>query len=130
MKVNGFKLESVDGIEIRRWVNIPGRVDLPTGDVVFGADTTFDNNEFRIVAATWEQPEPVKARAVIRKSIIVARLHDAGMLETASKALNESTVLRERWYVSDRPTIYSDDKDAIKFLSGIGADPAAILKAE
>lgn len=73
----------------------------------------------------WEVPQLV----------VVTRLVAAGKLRNALAALkmdapadtltDADLVLRERWRAAG--TLYSDDPDAVAFLTAIGADPAAIL---
>jgi hypothetical protein len=68
-----------------------------------------------------------RGRRIVRKSDIVTRLHEAGLLAAASKALNADLYTRERWYAADYPAIYADDPEALALLKAIGADPEVIL---
>jgi hypothetical protein len=127
MKVSGYKLERVeDGAEISRWTTIPGRVDLPGGDAVFSADETFDNGQFRIVATSWEVPDPIPERALIRKSVILDRLTDAQLASALSLMTARQ---KERWRMPGRPDIYVDDPELLNVLSAIKADADLILKS-
>lgn len=74
-------------------------------------------------AAREAEPE----RRLVRKSLIVQRLHEAKLLTAAQAALNADPYARERWYAADRPAIYADDPEAVALLIAIGADPQAIL---
>jgi hypothetical protein len=89
--------------------------------------------------AVWNRPEPEPThdeimqwapaveRRMVRKSVIVERLHAAGKLAAAKAALDADLYARERWYAPDRPSIYADDAEALALLTSIGADPAVIL---
>jgi len=67
------------------------------------------------------------ARRLVPKSLIIARLQEAGKLAAASAAINVDLYVRERWYAPDRPAIYADDPEALALLTAIGADPKVIL---
>ena len=70
---------------------------------------------------------PESVRVLVPKRVIVDRLHDAGILDTARAALDSADLYtRERW--NTRAAVYADDDVAIAFLASIGADPAEILK--
>jgi len=66
-------------------------------------------------------------RRLVPKSVIIARLQEAGKLAAASAAINVDLYVRERWYAPDRPAIYADDPEALALLTAIGADPKVIL---
>lgn len=66
-------------------------------------------------------------RRMVRKSVITARLIDAGKMEAAYAALTSNADNFGRWIASDRPAIYHDDPDALALLQAIGADPAVIM---
>jgi hypothetical protein len=67
------------------------------------------------------------ARRLVPKSLVIERLHQAGLLAAARAALDADVYARERWYAPDKPAIQSDDPEALALLAAIGADPAAIL---
>lgn len=132
MQISGFALvEKSTGAVIDYWDSIPQRLQLPSGDVVFCADQTWSNNEYDIRGHAWDVADPPSPppRAV-RKSTIIRRLNDAGLLEAASRALNSDLYTRERWYAPDRPSIYADDLEALALLRSIGADATVILGPE
>lgn len=131
MKVQGFELrDALTGKTIQRFTEIPPRVDLPTGDVVFAAVLDWSNGDFQIIATTWVEPDPVPERRMVRKSLIIERLNTAGKLSAASSALNADLYRRERWYASDHSAIYADDAEALALLNAIGADPLVIMAVE
>jgi hypothetical protein len=69
-------------------------------------------------------PPPI--RSLVLKSVMVDRLHAAGLLEAARTALDGASLYdRERW--NTRDSVYSDDPTTIALLTAIGADPAVIL---
>ncbi len=128
--MNVFGLARVnDGEIVQRWSAIPGRIDLPGGDVVMGADAGWGNEEYRLIAMTEPDPQSAPARYLVPKYVIVDRLIGAGKLAAARAALDaQSLAIREKW--SARSSIYCDDETAIALLDAIDADPAAILAPE
>ena len=71
-------------------------------------------------------PEPEPERRLVPKRIIIDRLHAAGLLDIARKALDAAPLYtRERWNVRD--AVFADDPETIGFLRLIGADPETIL---
>jgi hypothetical protein len=72
-------------------------------------------------------PQEPPARRLVTKSLIISRLHEAGLLAAAKAALEADLYARERWYAPDRPAVYADDAETLALLSHIGADAAVIL---
>lgn len=132
MIINGFALErKSDGADIAWWQTVPARIEIPEALlVVMGAPNDWENDEFRIVTRQKDIPGLPVPRPSVRKSTIIARLNEAGKLQAASAALNADLYTRERWYAPDRPTIYTDDAEALALLNAIGADPEFILAPE
>lgn len=74
----------------------------------------------------YTEPEEAPERRLVPKRIIIDRLHEAGLLDRARKALDAAPLYtRERWNARD--AVYADDPDSIGFLRAIGADPDVIL---
>lgn len=89
-----------------------------------------DDAEYAPLLAAQIASDKATQPRLVPKSLIVSRLHAAGLLAAASEALNADLYRRERWYASDKPAIYADDPEALALLQAIGADPAVILAAE
>lgn len=97
-------------------------------DVADGA-TSAQREAAQVELDAMDYPEPEAPRVLVRKAIIVDRLHAAGKLEAAFAALNAAKLYtRQRW--ETRSAIYSDDPTALALLHAIGADPAVIMAAE
>lgn len=78
------------------------------------------------LTATDPTPPPEPERRLVPKRVIIDRLHEAGLLDRARKALDAAPLYtRERWNARD--AVYADDPDSIGFLRAIGADPDTIL---
>ena len=63
MVINGFRLAlKADGSEVERWRNVPFRIEKRNGDKILlrvdGAVDGWQNDEYRIEAATWTEPDP------------------------------------------------------------------------
>ena len=69
---------------------------------------------------------PVMRRMVL-KSVVQARIIDAGKMSQAYAALTGNPVYFARWFAPDRPEVYCDDPDAMLLVKALGLDPAAIL---
>ncbi len=67
------------------------------------------------------------ARRKVRKSIVQARLIEAGKMDAAYTALMASPIYFARWFAPDHPEVYADDPDALMLLAAIGADPETIM---
>ena len=81
-------------------------------------------------AAIIDQIATLGQRYLVRKSVIIRRLQEAGQLAAAAQALGADLYTRERWYSPDQPSIYNDAAEALALLRAIGADPAIILARE
>lgn len=74
----------------------------------------------------YEEPGVEPERRLVPKRIIIDRLHAAGLLDIARKALDAADLYtRERWNARD--AVFADDPDTVGFLRLIGADPDTIL---
>lgn len=67
------------------------------------------------------------ARRKVRKSIVQARLIEAGKMDAAYAALTQMPAEFARWFAPDRPEVYADDPAALMLLQAIGADPKEIM---
>lgn len=70
------------------------------------------------------------ARRKVRKSVVQARLIEAGKMDAAYAALTSNAAYFARWFAPDHPEVYADDTDALQLLASIGADAGAIMAAE
>lgn len=66
-------------------------------------------------------------RRLILKSVVQARIIDAGKMSQAYAALTGNPIYFARWFAPDRPEVYSDDPDAVGLVRALGLDPAIIL---
>jgi hypothetical protein len=66
-------------------------------------------------------------RQMVLKSIVQARIIDAGKMGQAYAALTSNPVYFARWFAPDRPSVYCDDPDAVALVTALGLDPAIIL---
>ncbi|RWO83721.1 MAG: hypothetical protein EOS18_02375 [Mesorhizobium sp.] len=96
----------------------PGWTEVP--DDVF-AGFSFDGENF-----TGPEPTP-PPRPTVLKSLVQARIIDAGKMSDAYAALTQNPVYFARWFAPDRPAVYCDDPDAILLVTALGLDPDAIL---
>ncbi|MBX3583814.1 MAG: hypothetical protein KF810_18150 [Rhizobiaceae bacterium] len=67
------------------------------------------------------------ARRKVRKSVVQARLIDAGKMDAAYAALTSNPTSFARWFAPDHPEVYADDQGAVALLGSIGADVGAIM---
>lgn len=59
MNVSGYRLASKStNATLRKWTSIPPRLDLPNGDILFSADASWQNETYKIEAATWTEADP------------------------------------------------------------------------
>lgn len=66
---------------------------------------------------------------LVRKTVIIDRLQEAGLLEAAYAALQSASLYdRQQWEVRD--AVYYNDPMLLAALNAIGADPADILAPE
>jgi len=66
-------------------------------------------------------------RQMVLKSIVQARIIDAGKMQQAYAMLTGNAVYFARWFAPDRPEVYCDDPDAVGLVRALGLDPATIL---
>lgn len=73
-----------------------------------------------------------KARRVVKKSTLIRRAHDAGVLSFIMTALDNpvNAYAKARWWSPDWPEVYFDDPDMVALLTAAGADVAAITAPE
>ncbi|TIL25732.1 MAG: hypothetical protein E5Y88_12350 [Mesorhizobium sp.] len=81
----------------------------------------FDGQTFTAPA-----PRP-PSRAMVLKSVVQARIIEAGKMAAAYAALTQNPIYFARWFAPDRPEVYCDDSDAIQLVTALGLDPDAIL---
>jgi hypothetical protein len=75
--------------------------------------------------ASAPQPEP----RLVRKSLIIDRLHEAGKLDDAYAVLQGASLYdRQRW--ESRDAIYFNDPTMLAALNAVGADPDVIMAPE
>ena len=87
--------------------------------------TPEEEEAFIFERASAPQPEP----RLVRKSVIIDRLHDAGKLDAAYAVLQAAPLYdRQRW--ESRDAIYYNDPTMLAVLNAVGADPADILAPE
>lgn len=67
------------------------------------------------------------ARRTLRKSLVQARLIEAGLMDAAYAALMGNPVYFARWFAPDRPEVFADDPDALLLLAAIEADAEVIM---
>jgi len=75
--------------------------------------------------STWN-PLPAP-RAMVAKSVVQARIIDAGKMGQAYAALTGNPIYFARWFAPDHPAVYCDDPDAVGLVTALGLDPATIL---
>ncbi|TJW57453.1 MAG: hypothetical protein E5X59_01230 [Mesorhizobium sp.] len=93
-----------------------GAIEVP--DAPQDASQTWDGHAWGAV--------PVVRQKVL-KSVVQARIIEAGKMPEAYAALTQNPVYFARWFAPDRPEVYCDDPDAVSLLQALGLDPDAIL---
>jgi hypothetical protein len=63
----------------------------------------------------------------VPKSLVMARLTDAGKIHDAFTALMDDPALFVKWFSPDVQVVNSNDQDTIAFLNSLNVDPDAIL---
>lgn len=134
----------IDGDEARFWSSAANSYveTLPAGwfptiqaavDAATGADGDFfvctriaSESELDEVLAAYGLLGPTARRKVL-KSVVQARLIEAGLMDAAKLALDSNSAFFARWFAPDRPEVYADDPDALMLLRAIGADPKEIM---
>ena len=95
----------------------PGDLPITWGaDGVSGLDqcTQPQRELIETVLAAHDPGKP--PRRLVPKSLIIARLQEAGKLAAARAALDADLYTRERWYAPDQPVVHSDDPEAVALL--------------
>jgi hypothetical protein len=80
-----------------------------------------------LVAAGCGDRAPHPPKRQVLKSVIIARLIEAGKITAAKAGLEQDAAAYARWWAPDRPAINHDDPDALTLLAAIGADAEAIM---
>jgi hypothetical protein len=116
---------TVGGDESRFWSSAASAyvTELPEGA---GVTPIASEAELDAVLAAYGLLGPT-ARRMIRKSVVQARLIEAGKMNAAYAALTANPVYFARWFAPDHPNVYADDPDAIALLVAIGADAEAVM---
>jgi hypothetical protein len=104
------------------WPLADGETFVVEAETVEGLVLAEDEQSLR--AGTAQELAP---RRLVAKSLIVERLHAAGLLAAARSALDADLYARERWYAPDKPSIYADDAEALALLTAIGAEAGVVL---
>jgi hypothetical protein len=106
----------------------PGDLPITWGaDGVSGLDQCTPPQRALIEAVLAAHDPGKPPRRLVPKSLIIARLQEAGKLVAAKSALDADLYTRERWYAPDQPAVHSDDAEAVALLQAIGVDPDVIL---
>lgn len=66
-------------------------------------------------------------RPTVLKSLVQARIIDAGKMGQAYEALTANPIYFARWFAPDRPEVYCDDPDAVGLILALGLNPSDIL---
>lgn len=73
----------------------------------------------------WSEAPTV--RQMVLKSVVQARIIEAGKMQQAYAMLTANPVYFARWFAPDRPEVYCDDHDAVAMVRALGLDPDDIL---
>jgi hypothetical protein len=73
-----------------------------------------------------------KSRRTVKKSTLIRRAHDAGILPAIMVILDQpaNVYAKARWWSPDWPEVYYDDPDMVAMLTAVGADVSAITAPE
>lgn len=114
--------------ETRFWSSADGSYveTVPAGA---GVTRIASESELDEVLAAYGLLGPTARRKVL-KSVVQARLIEAGLMDAAKLALDSNSAFFARWFAPDRPEVYADDPDALMLLAAIGADPETIMAPE
>ena len=72
----------------------------------------------------------IPVRPMVRKSVVQARIIEAGKMTQAYQMLISNAIYFARWFAPDRPEVYCDDPDAVGLVVALGLNPAVILAPE
>lgn len=119
----------VNGDASRFWSSYAGAYlqALPEGA---GVTPIASEEELTEVLAVYGLPGPVAMRRKVRKSLVQARLIEAGLMNAAYAALIANPISFARWFAPDQPEVHADDPDALALLAAIGADATPIMATE
>jgi len=84
----------------------------------------------RIDIAPYVPVDELPVRRMIAKSIVQARVINAGKMPDAFAMLNANPIYFARWFAPDQPAVYFDDPDAVGLVQALGLDPAVVLAPE
>lgn len=113
---------------------LPAAAQFRIGDQVYpsGWLATATDDELAalgIVVEVVDDPPPPQLPRLVRKSVIIDRLHDAGKLDAAYAVLQAAPLYdRQRW--ESREAVYYNDQTLLAVLAAIDADPDVILAPE
>jgi hypothetical protein len=119
----------VDNDESRFWSSAASAF-VPLLPENAGVTRILNETELTDVLLAYGLPGPIAFRRKVRKSVVQARLINAGLMGAAYTALTANPVSFARWFAPDQPEVYADDLDAVALLTAIGADPVAVMAAE
>jgi len=74
---------------------------------------------------SWSELTP--PRKMVLKSVVQARIIDAGKMPAAYVVLTQNPVYFARWFAPDHPQVYCDDPDAVSLVWALGLEPSVIL---
>lgn len=94
----------------------------PEGQRLAGYALDLDDGDL-VVVPTWEAIAP--ARREIPKSLVMARLTEAGVIGAAMAALMAAPELFAKWFAPDWPNVFADDGGLLAFLGEDGLDLTA-----
>lgn len=89
------------------------------------SEALIDDNGRPRLSRTLET-RPAVRRGVL-KSVVQARIIDAGKMAEAYAALTTNPVYFAKWFAPDHPAVYCDDPDAVGLIQTLGLDPAQVL---
>jgi hypothetical protein len=71
-------------------------------------------------------------RTLIRKSTVIRRCHEAGVLAAVMAILDHpsNAYAKARWWAPDWPEVFADDPEMVAMLTAVGADVAVITAPE
>lgn len=100
----GFSLRrKSDNQEIYKWKTLPGRLDLPNGDVAFDVNTAWQHPLYSIVAATWDS-DPAEDAEATRRAAILA---DTGRLDLLNRLQTATSAEIDTWFDNNVTTLAS-----------------------